>query len=115
MLIAENQFLQIRPISENSSTRSKETNNKNARAIQPSTWLRSLLRSSPVWVAPKHVRVSGEQRWRVVIDYRKLSEITLGDKYPLPNVMDLLDQLSKCSLLYNLRSSPGFHQIEKGY
>jgi hypothetical protein len=76
--------------------------------IQPSTspW------SSPVWVVPKKLDSSGEQKWRIVIDYRKLNEITLGDKYPLPNITDLLDQLGKCTYFTTLDLASGFHQIE---
>lgn len=43
--------------------------------IRPSTspW------SSPIWVVPKKQDASGKQKLRVVIDYRKLNEITIGD------------------------------------
>ena len=52
--------------------------------------------SSPVWVVPKKLDASGKQKWRVVVDYRKLNEVTIDDKYPLPNISDLLHQLGKC-------------------
>ncbi|XP_050518950.1 uncharacterized protein LOC126893053 [Diabrotica virgifera virgifera] len=55
---------------------------------------------------------SGEQKWRVVIDYRKLNECTIDDKYPLPNISDLLDQLGKCQYFTTLDLASGFHQIE---
>lgn len=76
--------------------------------IQPSTspW------SAPVWVVPKKMDASGKPKWRVVIDYRKLNEITVDDKYPLPNISDLLDQLGKCQYFTTLDLASGFHQIE---
>ena len=76
--------------------------------IQPSTspW------SSPVWVVPKKLDASGKQKWRVVIDYRKLNEVTLHFKWPLPNITDLLDQLGKCEYFTTLDLANGFHQIE---
>lgn len=76
--------------------------------IQPSVspW------SSPVWVVPKKMDASGKQKWRIVIDYRKLNEKTIGDKYPLPNISDLLDQLGKCEYFTTLDLASGFHQIE---
>ncbi|KAK9687374.1 Integrase zinc binding domain [Popillia japonica] len=59
--------------------------------IKPSTspW------SSPLWVVPKKLDASGERKWRVVIDYRRLNEKTIGDAYPLPNIEDILDQLGR--------------------
>ncbi|KAK9696589.1 hypothetical protein QE152_g31481 [Popillia japonica] len=49
--------------------------------------------SSPVWIVPKKLDASGKQKWRMVIDYRKLNEHTIDDKYPLPNITDVLDKL----------------------
>lgn len=76
--------------------------------IQPSTspW------SSPIWVVPKKLDASGKQKWRVVIDYRKLNEITIGDSYPLPNIADILDKLGHSTYFTTLDLASGFHQIE---
>lgn len=76
--------------------------------IQPSSspW------SSPVWIVPKKADASGKIKWRMVIDYRNLNEITIGDKYPLPNITDVLDQLGKCKYFTTLDLASGFHQIE---
>lgn len=68
--------------------------------------------SSPVWVVPKKLDASGKAKWRVVIDYRKVNELTIDDKYPLPNISDLLDQLGKCQYFTTLDLASGFHQIE---
>lgn len=35
----------------------------------------------------------GNKKWRFVIDFRALNEKTIGDAYPLPNIIDILDQL----------------------
>ena len=76
--------------------------------IQPSVspW------SSPVWVVPKKMDASGKPKYRVVIDYRRLNEICIDDKYPLPNISDLLDQLGHCQYFTTLDLASGFHQIE---
>lgn len=37
--------------------------------------------SAPVWVVPKKLTPTGEQKWRLVIDYRKLNGKTISDKY----------------------------------
>lgn len=68
--------------------------------------------SSPIWVVSKKADASGKQKWRVVIDYRKLNEKTIDDKYPLPNITDLLDKLGKCQYFTTLDLASGFHQIE---
>lgn len=51
--------------------------------------------SSPIWVVPKKLDVSGKKKWRIVIDYRKLNEVTREDKHPLPNMDDILDKLGR--------------------
>nr|XP_018911345.1 PREDICTED: transcription initiation factor TFIID subunit 1-like [Bemisia tabaci] len=70
--------------------------------------------SSPLWVVPKKLDASGKPKWRVVIDYRKLNAKTVGDKYPLPNIGDLLDKIGRCNYFTTLDLASGFHQIEKG-
>lgn len=40
--------------------------------------------ASPIVMVPK-----GENDVRVCIDYRKLNEITIPDRYPLPKIDDL--------------------------
>ncbi|XP_045456466.1 uncharacterized protein LOC123666419 [Melitaea cinxia] len=55
---------------------------------------------------------SGQRKWRVVIDYRRLNDITIGDSYPIPNISEILDQLGKCKYFSTLDLSSGFHQIK---
>lgn len=45
------------------------------------------------------VDASVKQKWRVVADYRKLKELIIDGKDPLPNTPDFLDQLGKCDIL----------------
>jgi Reverse transcriptase (RNA-dependent DNA polymerase). len=68
--------------------------------------------SSPIWVVPKKIDASGKRKWRIVVDYRKLNEKTIGDRYPLPNITDLLDKLGRCQYFSTLDLASGFHQIE---
>ncbi|CAG9770157.1 unnamed protein product [Ceutorhynchus assimilis] len=44
--------------------------------------------SSPVWIVPTKEDVAGIQKWRMVVDYRKINEKTIGDRYPLTNITD---------------------------
>lgn len=74
--------------------------------IQPSSspW------SSPVWIVPKKTDASGKQG--LVIDYRKLNEITISDNYPLPNIEEILDRLGKSIYFSTLDLASGYHQIK---
>ncbi|KAL0880701.1 hypothetical protein ABMA27_001917 [Loxostege sticticalis] len=68
--------------------------------------------SSPIWVVPKKLDASNTQKWRVVIDYRKLNDITIGDTYPIPQITEILDQLGSSSYFSTLDLASGFHQIQ---
>lgn len=67
--------------------------------------------SAPIWVVPKKQDASGKPKWRIVIDYRKLNEITIGDAYPIPNITDILDQLGHSSYFSTLDLASSFHQV----
>lgn len=68
--------------------------------------------SAPVWIVPKKLDASGKRKFRMVIDYRKLNEKTIEDKYPLPRIEEILDNLGKCCYFTTLDLAQGFHQIE---
>ena len=68
--------------------------------------------NSPVWVVPKKLDASGKRKFRLVIDYRKLNEATIGDSYPLPNITDILDQLGHSKYFSTLDLASGYHQID---
>lgn len=78
------------------------------RIIQPSLspW------SSPIWIVPKKIDASGQKKWRIVIDYRKLNDITIGETYPIPNIVEILDQLGDSRYFSTLDLASGFHQIK---
>lgn len=68
--------------------------------------------SSPIWVIPKKQDASGKRKVRVVIDYRKLNDKTINDKFPIPQIEDILDSLGKSEYFTTLDLKSGFHQIE---
>lgn len=68
--------------------------------------------SAPVHLVPKKLDASGQVKYRMVIDYRRLNEITTDDRYPLPNIHDLFDRLGKCNYFTTLDLASGYHQIE---
>lgn len=68
--------------------------------------------SAPVHLVPKKIDSTGKQEYRMVIDYRRLNDITVDDKYPLPNITDLFDKLGKSNYFSVLDLASGYHQIE---
>lgn len=48
----------------------------------------------------------------MVVDYRQLNKKLLADKFPLPRIDDILDQLGRAKYFTTLDLMSGFHQIE---
>ena len=70
--------------------------------------------SSPLWIVPKKIDASGKKKWRIVIDFRQLNNVTVGDAYPIPNIDEILDQLGHSKYFTTLDLASGFHQIPMG-
>lgn len=69
--------------------------------------------NAPVWIVPKKRRENSEkQTYRMVIDYRELNKATIKDKYPLPLINEILDQLKDSKFFSTLDCASGFHQVE---
>ena len=47
----------------------------------------------------------------MVIDFRKLNQKTIDDKYPIPNIVSILSNLGKAQYFTTLDLKSGFHQI----
>jgi hypothetical protein len=44
--------------------------------------------NSPLLVVPQKVGPYGKRKWRLVVDFHKLDEKTVGDAYPLPDITE---------------------------
>lgn len=67
--------------------------------------------NSPLWIVAKKIDNSKVQKWRIVIDYRKINEISIDDKFPIPNIENILDKLGKAQYFSTIDLAKGFHQI----
>lgn len=68
--------------------------------------------SCPVHIVPKKPDASGKVKWRLVIDYRRLNDRIIEDKYPLPNISDILDRLGRAQYFSTIDLASGYHQVE---
>ena len=68
--------------------------------------------NSALWIVPKKPDSQGNKRWRLVTDYRKLNDKTIGDAYSLPNITEILDQLESAKYFSKFDLASGFHQIQ---
>ena len=66
--------------------------------------------NSPILLVPKKSD-DKTKKWRLVVDFRQLNKKILADKFPLPRIDSILDQLGRAKYFSTLDLMAGFHQI----
>lgn len=74
--------------------------------IEPST----AAYNSPIIIVPKK-STTGEKKYRMCIDYRKLNKKLIADKFPLPRIDEIIDGLGRAKYFSVIDLFSGFHQI----
>ena len=67
--------------------------------------------NSPIIFVKKEEDASKKEKWRLVVDFRRLNEVTVGDSYPLPLISDILSALGKARYYTTVDLASGFHQV----
>jgi hypothetical protein len=67
-------------------------------------------RTSP-WSAPVLFVEKKDGTRRMCIDYRALNEVTIKNKYPLPRIEDMFDQLRGASVFSKIDLRSGYHHL----
>lgn len=69
--------------------------------------------NNPIWVVKKKgFDENGQEKKRLVIDFRKLNDKTVSDRYPIPEITETLSNLGGSKFFTTLDLKSGFHQIQ---
>jgi hypothetical protein len=67
--------------------------------------------SSSPWGAPVLFVRKKDGSMRMCVDYRELNKRTIKNRYPLPRIIDLFDQLQGSSYYSKIDLRSGYHQV----
>jgi hypothetical protein len=82
---------------------------KQLEELQQSGFIRP---SSSPWGAPVLFVKKKDGSMRMCVDYRGLNEVTIKNKYPLPRIDDLFDQLKGAKYFSKIDLRSGYHQLK---
>jgi hypothetical protein len=68
--------------------------------------------SSSPWGAPVLFVQKKDGSQRMCVDYRSLNDVTVKNKYPLPRIEDLFDQMRGARVILKIDLRSGYHQMK---
>ncbi|KAL4378458.1 hypothetical protein GQ457_02G023120 [Hibiscus cannabinus] len=68
--------------------------------------------STSPWAAPVLFVKKNDESLRMCIDYRQLDKMTVKNKYPLPRIDDLFDQLRGATVFSKIDLRSGYYQLK---
>jgi hypothetical protein len=68
--------------------------------------------SASPWGAPVIFVLKKDGMQRMCVDYHSLNEVTIKNKYPLPRIDDLFDQLKGACVFSKIDLRSGYHQLK---
>jgi hypothetical protein len=68
--------------------------------------------SSPPWGAPVIFVGKKDGTQRICVDYRSLNDVTIKNKYPLPRIEDLFDQMRGSKVFSKIDLRSGYHRMK---
>jgi hypothetical protein len=68
--------------------------------------------SSSPWGAPVLFVQKKDGSQRMCVDYRSLNDVTVKNKYPLPRIEDLFDQMRGARVFSKIDLRSGYHQMK---
>ncbi|XP_060181956.1 uncharacterized protein LOC132611554 [Lycium barbarum] len=79
--------------------------------IQDMLKAETVMPSQSPFASPALLVKKKDSTWRLCVDYRRLNSMTVKNKYPIPIIKDLLDELNGANVFSKIDLRAGYHQV----